>query len=78
MLGPPLVVVVNGVIGKYVAKNGPWSIEVMVTAALTGMLIGSISVRAGIKRLQWVSYLLHSVAEQRQRVPQQRVRRKKR
>jgi hypothetical protein len=74
MLGPPLIFVGNGLVGKSMMASLSPSLEVYVSAALTGMLVGAIALRSGIRRLQWVSYLLKRAGEQERKVPRRHKR----
>ena len=66
LLGPPFIFVVRGAFGKLVPLSGAWTIEIMVSAFLTGVMLGAISFRSGMKRLHRISSLLKRSAELRQ------------
>lgn len=78
MLGPLVIFVGNGLLGRSVWSHMGMTLELFVSAALTGMLIGAISLRAGIRRLQRVSYVLRRASERQVLPPELRNRPRKR
>lgn len=74
LLGPPLIFM-----GKeYLGTLGTMRVETMIAATLTGVLIGAILMRSGMRRLQRVSYLLKRASERSSYHPVERKRRVKR
>ena len=72
LLGPPLIFIGKATFGRLISSGDVWNIEIIVSAFLTGVLIGSISFRSGMKRLHRVSSLLKHAGEQRQATVQKR------
>jgi len=66
LLGPPFIFLGKGIFGNIIPLNGAWIIEVFVSAFLTGVLLGAISFRSGMKSLHRVSSLLKRSSEQHQ------------
>lgn len=72
LLGPPFIFVAKGIFGSLGVAIVPLNIEILVSAALTGVFIGALSMRSGMRRLHRVSYLLKRASEQQKYRPRER------